>query len=147
MNDFIETKSLKPWELLSAKSEDRAEASALLQDHFFSEIAFEQSHLALELAIKSALLRRGISYPKDGSTGHDIKILSEITIEGGKSILAHIRTQDDANLRIIHNVVLSTLAWNMRFRYQEIPMEPETIEESIGYHLRLYVWIKEKFIK
>jgi HEPN domain-containing protein len=133
----------KNWEILAEKAAGMKEDAEVLQENDRWEGAFQQAHLCLELIMKAALEKAGrTDYPKGGKSGHDLAALAKVRIAGRATIMSSIRI--DPRIRPLFSALLS--AWRMQYRYEKIPLDPDSIIDLIGYYRRVYQWIRANFI-
>lgn len=110
-------------------------------DQSLIQNALEAMHLAVELAMKAAIVKNGGLYPESGGEGHDLKILIQTKFRDRKSSI--VSTAKDIGATDQLSIGLS--AWSMNCRYK-IMTSFDDMKASVDDYKELYLWIKTNFL-
>jgi HEPN domain-containing protein len=110
------------------------------KDSHLIQNALENAHLAVELALKAAIVKNGGKYRDFGAEGHDLsKLVVEKFKDGKRSIATEAKSIGADKL----NIGLS--AWSMDCRYK-VRRDYADMSASIEDYKELYRWIKTNFL-
>lgn len=107
--------------------------------------AYYLSFLSVEVAIKAALKKREIRYPRSAEGGgHDLLILARQRIERS-SLLDEIRAEERINKSF---TLVTSMAWQMQYRYErEVGHTGSALAEAVRNYGDLHKWIMQKFVQ
>ena len=102
--------------------------------------ALESAHLALELAMKAVIRKRGGTYPDRGRDGHDLDRLIRHPWKHGQNI---------EGVLLVHKVTsfvnISLSQWTMDCRYKVLQSYTD-MKDGITEYRGFYVWIRDNLL-
>lgn len=127
------------YETLKRKAwEHKRVAEFTASDELYDQ-AMLNYNFALEMLMKAALLKEGISYPKT----HDLGLLSQCRDQRGVKILLS-SINSTRYIRPLWNKIYNV--WNPDLRYKNLGFTPEDFNEIFESYERVYTWIENQFL-
>lgn len=102
--------------------------------------ALEAAHLALELAMKSVIRKRGGTYPDRGRDGHDLEKLIKHSWRHSQNIEGVLLIN---RVTSFANITLSQ--WTMDCRYKLLQNHTD-MKDAITEYKGFYVWIRDNLL-
>lgn len=126
------------WRDLRTRATEQHHSVEVLLEGGFVDKALEAAHLSLEIAMKTAISKKGGVYAHT----HNLKDLADVKIQNKKFLANELKSTKF--IRPIFNRVHS--AWRMGYRYTRVPYTSEDKNDLIEDFGRVYQWILTNFV-